>query len=311
VAWPIAGRAQQPAMSVIGYLSLFPAARGVVSAGFQRALNESGWIEGRNVTIDYRSADGRLDAVPALAFDLVQRRANVIFVVGGEPAVLAVKAATATIPIVFSAIDDPVRFGLVSSFNRPGGNITGSSTFNSETSAKRLDLLRELVPQATTLGVLVWPVPDIEDQLVHMRAAARTLGLTLHLADVEREGGIDGAFAALMQRGAGALIVHPTSAAMINRHELAAAAARDALPTIYPTRDFVVAGGLIGYGINYTEAGWQAGIYVARILKGEKPGDLPIQRPSKFDFAINLKTARALGLTVPPALLTRADEVIE
>jgi putative ABC transport system substrate-binding protein len=175
----------------------------------------------------------------------------------------------------------------------------------------RVTSIKALVPQATAVGLLVWPIPDIDDQTVYLRAAARVLGLTLHVVDVEREGGIEGAFAVLVQRRASALIVHPTSAAMINRHQLAVAAARSAIPTIYPARDFVSAGGLFSYGINFAEAGRQAGIYVGRILKGEKPSDLPIQRPTKFDFSINLKTSKALGIEFTPKLLALADEVIE
>ena len=310
-AWPVGARAQQPTIPVIGYLSLAPLATSVVLRGFQRGLNETGWIEGSNVTIDYRSANGRMGAISGLAADLIRRGVNVMFVVGGEPTVLAVKAATATIPIVFSAIDDPVRLGLVSSFNRPGGNLTGASLFHSETNAKRMDLLHDLVPQATAIGLLVWPIPDIDAQTAHATMAARAFGITLHVIDVEREGGIDRAYASLLQRKVSALMVHPTSSAMFNRHQLVAASARHNVPTIYPARDFVLAGGLIGYGVNFTEAGRQGGIYTGRILKGEKVGDLPIQRPTKFDFAINLKTAMALGIEFTPKLLALAEEVIE
>jgi putative ABC transport system substrate-binding protein len=246
-----------------------------------------------------------------LAADLVRQRVNVITAAGGEPVALAAKAATSTIPIVMSAVDDPVRLRLVSSLNRPGGNITGMSTFNSETNAKRLDLLRELAPQVGTVGLLVWSIPDIENQTIEASNAARALGVALHVQDVPPEGGLDAAFDALARRKVGALMVHPTSFAMNARHRLVPLAARYAIPTIYPARDFVLAGGLIGYGVNFSEVYRQAGIYVGRILKGEKPGELPVQRPAKFDFAINLKAAKALGLNVPDRLLALAEEVVE
>ena len=224
---------------------------------------------------------------------------------------MAAKAATSTIPIVVSAVDDPVRLGLVESLNRPGGNITGMSIFNSETNAKRLALLRDLVPQATAMGLLVWPVPDIENQTTDALSAARTVGIALHIVDVQREGGIDAAFDTLVRQKVGALIVHPTAFAMGARHQLVPLAAHHKIPTIYPARDFVLAGGLIGYGVNFPDVYRQAGIYVGRILKGETPGKLPVQRPTKFDFAINLRTAKALGIEFTPKLLALADEVIE
>ena len=310
-AWPLGARAQQPTMPVIGYLGATSPASNLGLPAFHRGLGETGYVDGRNVTIDYRWAEARMETLPALAADMARRRVNVIFAAGGEPVAIAAKAATSTIPIVISAVDDPVRLGLVTSLNHPGGNITGMSIFNSETNAKRLDLLHELAPQVTAMGLLVWPVPDIENQITDALNVARVLGIMLHIVDVQREGGLDAAFEALVRQKVGALIVHPTAFAMSARRQLAPLAAQHTLPTIYPARDFVLAGGLIGYGVNFPDVCRQAGIYVGRILKGEKPGELPIQRPTKFDFAINLKTARALGLEIPPTLLARADEVIE
>ncbi len=219
-AWPVNARAQQ-AMPVIGWLSAISPQSLVGRPGFHRGLSEIGYIEGRNVAIEYRSAEGRIDTLPDLAADLVRRRVSVILAAGGEPVAKAAKAATSTIPIVVSSVDDPVRLGLVASLNRPGGNVTGMSIFNSETNAKRLDLLRELVPQVTTMGLLVWPIPDMENQTVDALNAARTLGLALHIVDVQREGGLDPAFDALVRLKVGALIVHPTTYAMGARHQLA------------------------------------------------------------------------------------------
>jgi putative ABC transport system substrate-binding protein len=224
---------------------------------------------------------------------------------------VAAKEATATIPIVVSATDDPVRLGLVSSLNRPSSNVTGMSIFNSETNTKRLDLLHQLVPQVSTMGLLAWQVPDIEKQITNALGAARSFDIALHVVYVPREGGLQSAFDALVRQKVGAVVVHPTSFAMGARHQLAELAARHAIPTMYPGRDFVLAGGLIAYGVNFPNIYRQAGIYVGRILKGEKPEELPVQRPSKFDFAINLKTAKALSLTIPGKLLALADEVIE
>jgi putative ABC transport system substrate-binding protein len=310
-ASPIVARAQQPSLPVVGVLSGTSPLSSPGTPAFHRGLSEIGYVEGRNVAIEYRSAEGRIDTLPDLAADLVRRRVSVIFAAGGESAAKAAKAATSTTPIVFSAVDDPVRLGLVASLNRPGGNLTGMSIFNSETNVKRLDLLRELVPQITTMGLLVWPVPDMENQTNDALNAARTLGVALHIVDVQQEGGLDAAFEALVRLKVGALIVYPTAYAMAARHLIPPLAARHAIPTIYPARDFVVAGGLIGYGVNFPDIYHQAGIYVGRILKGEAPGELPVQRPTKFDFAINLKTAKALGIEFTPKLLSLADEVIE
>jgi putative tryptophan/tyrosine transport system substrate-binding protein len=240
----------------------------------------------------------------------VRRKVNVILAGGGEPVVMAAKVASSTIPILMS-VDDPVRLGLVASFNRPGGNITGVSFFSSETNAKRLDLLHDLVPHATTMGLLVWPIPDVANQMTDALNAARSVGITLHIVDVLREGGLDAAFDALMRHKVGGLIVHPTTFAMASRHQLVLLAAKHKSPAIYPARDFVVAGGLIGYGVNFPDIYRQLGIYAGRILKGERPSELPVQRPTKFDFAINLSTAKALGIEFTPKLLALADEVIE
>jgi ABC-type uncharacterized transport system substrate-binding protein len=309
-AWPLTASAQQSATPVIGWLSLIPLGSAVGPQGFHRGLAETGYVEGRNVAIEYRFAQGRMEELPALAVDLVRRKVDVIVGAGAEPTVMAAKAATSTIPIVAS-VDDPIRLGLVTSLNRPGGNFTGMAIFNSETNAKRLDLLRDIVPQVSTMGLLVWPIIDIEHQTSEALSAARTLGIKLHIVDVEREGGLDAAFNTLVRSQIGALMIHPTTFAMAARHQLAPLAAQHKIPTIYPARDFVFAGGLFGYGVNFPDTYRHHGRYVGRILKGEKPGDLPVQRPSKFDLAINLRTARALGIEFTPKLLALADEVIE
>jgi putative ABC transport system substrate-binding protein len=305
-------QAPQPALSVIGWLGATPLKNQVGVESFQRGLGEVGCIEGRDFKIEYRWPRKRdMSALPDVAADLVSQKVNVIFAAGGEPVATAAKAATSTIPIVFSAVDDPIRLGLVASLSRPGGNITGVSIFNSETNAKRLSLLHELVPQVKTMGLLVWPVPDIENQSTDVSNAARSLGIALHVVDVQNAGGLEAAFDVLASEKVGAFMVHPTTYAMIARKELASLAARRAIPAIYPAREFVLAGGLIGYGVNFPDIYRQDGTYVGRILKGEKPAELPVQRPTKFDFALNLKTAKTLGLTVPPQMLALADEVIE
>ena len=303
---------QQPAMPVIGWLgATSPKGGAAVVETFLRGLSEVGYVEGRDFKIEYRWTEGGMSALPDLAADLVRQKVTVVFAAGGEPVAMAAKAATSTIPIVVSAVDDPVRLGLVASLNRPGGNITGMSIFNSETNTKRLTLLHELVPQVNTMGLLVWPVPDIENQSADVSNAARSLGIMLHVVDVQKEGGVEAAFDVLASQKVGAVMVHPTAYAMRARKELASLAALHAIPAIFPAREFVLAGGLIGYGVNFPDIYRQAGTYVGHILKGEKPADLPVQRPTKFDFALNLKTAKTLGLTVPPQIFALAEEVIE
>jgi putative ABC transport system substrate-binding protein len=310
-AWPLTARAQQAAMPMIGFLrstSLveFPH---LVTA-FRQGLNEIGFVEGQNVAIEFRSAEDRHDRLPALVADLIHRPVAVI--VGNSIAVVAAKAATTTIPIVFASGGDPVRDGLVASLNRPGGNVTGVHFFGVVLAAKRLELLRTMVPTATTIGVLVQPnTPNTEAERSDVLAAAQAVGqqLIVLLATSSRD--IEAAFATFVQRGAGALQVGGGPFLNSNRERLVALAARYKLPTIYAWREAVVAGGLMSYGTSQTDAYRQAGVYAGRILKGEKPGDLPVIQATKFEFVINLNTAKALGLDIPPTLLALADEVIE
>jgi putative tryptophan/tyrosine transport system substrate-binding protein len=313
VAWPISARAQQVAMPVIGFLGSL-AANGfeMFLAGFHEGLKETGYIEGKNVTVEYRWADNRYDRLPALADDLVRRQVAVIVAAGGEPVALAAKAATSTIPIVFSAVDDPVRMGLVASFNRPGANMTGMSILNSVVNSKRLEILHQLLPKNNAVGLLVsLNIPDIQNQIADAQAAARTFGLDFHVLNANNESDFDAAFAEAAKLQIGAVMIHPTGMVMNQRFQLVAVANRYAIATIYPGRPFVSAGGLISYGIDFVDVYLQAGRYTGRILKGEKPADLPVQQPTKFDLAINRKTANALGIDIPPTLLALADDVIE
>jgi len=308
-AWPLAAWAQQPAMPVIGFLRSTSPAPSLASA-FRQGLKEIGYVEGQNVAIEYLFAEDQLDRLPALVANLIGRRAAVI--VGNNNSALAAKAATATVPIVFGTGSDPVRDGLVTSFNRPGGNVTGVVFFAAVLGAKRLGLLRELVPKATTIAMLVNPnSPDTEAERKDVQAAAQAIGQQLIIVDVNSERDMETAFATFAQRGVGALLAG--TGAFLNSHgdRLVELAARYALPTCYALREPVAAGGLMSYGPSITEAYRQVGIYAGRILKGEKPGDLPVIQSTKFDFVINLKTAKALGLDVPPTLLALTDEVIE
>jgi putative ABC transport system substrate-binding protein len=312
-AWPLAARAQQRAFPVIGLLSSrSPAVDTSLIAVIRQGLNESGLVEGQNVALDYRWADGQYDRLAALAVDLVHRQVAVIVTMGGEVSALAAKAASATIPIVFAAGADPVRSGLVTSVHRPGGNITGVSTLIFELEPKRLGLMRELRPNATTIAVLVDPnSPNAEMQVNDIQAAARGVGWEITILNASTIRDIDAAFVRLVEMRADALLVVANPIFFNRTPQLVVLAARHAIPTVYSRREFTAAGGLMSYGPNINDSYRLLGVYAARILKGEKPGDLPIQLPTKFELVINLSTAKALGLDVPPTLLARADEVIE
>jgi len=311
-AWPFAARAQQKATPVIGYLgNSTPGSAPMIGAALRQGLSETGYVEGQNLTIEYRWAEGRYDRLPALAADLVGRKVDVI-VVGGDPAVHAAKNATSTIPIVFVFGDDAVRRGLVASLARPGGNLTGVSFFVIELNPKRLELLSELVPQARVIALLVNPTrPATESLIRDLQEAARPNGAQFHILKASTESEIDAAFAALVQRQADALVVFPDPFFISRRQQIVALAARHAIPAIYDFREYATAGGLISYGASTTAIFRQIGIYVGKILKGAKPADLPVVRPTAFELVINLKTAKALGLTIPQSILSRADEVIE
>ncbi len=312
VAWPLAGRAQQKAMPVIGVLSIAPGPGSPYLAAFHQGLSESGYIEGQNLAIEYRWAAGHYDRLAAFAADLAGRNVAVIATDGGTPSALAAKAATSTIPIVFSGVSDPVGAGLVASIARPGGNITGFSIINTELTPKRLELLSELVPQARVMALLVNPKNPVTEPLIRdVQAAARAKGVQLAVVQASTENEIDAAFATLVQQQSGGLVVGADAFFVVRREQVVALASRHAVPAIYALREFATAGGLISYGPSLTAAFRQAGIYAGRILNGAKPADLPVQQPTKFELLINLKTAKALGLAVPQSIFARADEVIE
>jgi putative ABC transport system substrate-binding protein len=312
-ALPLAARAQQTAMPVIGYLqSASPSYFAQFSDAVRQGLNEIGYVEGQNVAIERRSAEGHYDRLTALAVGLVDRQVAVILAAGGTDPAKAAKAATSNIPIVFVSAADPVRTGLVASLNRPGGNVTGVSLLASALDAKKLGLLRELAPKASTIGVLINPdYPSANSQREEAQQAAARLGLRPLMLSARADGEIDLAFASAAKQGADALLVATDPFLLSRRERLVALAARYAVPAIYAQREVVTAGGLISYGPHFWDGYRQAGAYVGRVLKGEKPADLPVLQPTKFELVINLKTAKALGLEVPDRLLALADEVIE
>jgi putative tryptophan/tyrosine transport system substrate-binding protein len=311
MTWPLATRAQQP-MPVIGFLS--PRGPGdfpQLLTAFRQGLKDSGFVEGQNVAIEYRFAENRNERLPALAADLVHRQVAVIAATAVQAAAAA-KAATASIPIVFEMGDDPVRLGFVAGLDRPRGNITGVSQLNREVAPKRLELLHELLPAARVVALLANPTEPFSATLSSkMMAAARTVGLELHVLNASTEGDFEGAFAKLIELRASGLVINPDAFFSARSERLAALAVRHAVPAIYENREFVAAGGLASYGASLRDAYRLTGVYVGRILKGEKPGDLPVQQATKVEFFLNLKTAKALGITVPLTLSGRADEVIE
>jgi putative ABC transport system substrate-binding protein len=313
VAWPLAARAQQPALPVIGFIrdgSADAAARYVPA--FRKGLNETGYIEGQNVTVEYHWLEGQYDRLPALMADLVCRQVAVIATPGNQPA-LAAKAATATIPIVFGVGGDPVRLGLVASLARPGSNATGINFFSQEVTAKRLRLLHDLVPKAVRVAVLVNPANAsvIETTIREVQQAAPTLGLQIQILNASTIGEIDAAFATLARERPDALFVAGDGFFSDRRGQLATLTARQGIPATYTNRNYVAAGGLMSYGTDFVDTYHQVGVYTGRILKGAKPADLPVVQSTKFEFVINLQTARALGIEVPPAVLSIVDEVIE
>ena len=312
-AWPLAARAQQSAMPVVGLLhSSAPIYFAQMAPAFGQGLKEAGYVQGQNVVIDYRWAEGNYDRLPALAKELVDRQVAVIFAAGGTDPAKAAKAATARIPIVFVSAADPVQMGLVASLNRPGGNVTGVSLLGSQLNAKKLDLLSQLVPRTSVIGALVNPdYPQAKRETEDFQAAAKTLGVKSIALSAGTAAEIDTAFSTLQQQQIGALVVSNDPFYGARRDQLVTLAARYFMPVIYFQKEFVTAGGLLSYGPSFPDGYRQGGVYVGRILKGEKPADLPIMQPTKFELVINLKTAKALGLTVPDKLLALADEVIE
>ena len=312
-AWPLAARAQQSAMPVIGFINAASAKDYTpLLSAFLKGLSEAGYVDGRNVSIEYRWAEGRNDRLPAMVADLIHRRVAVIAATTTEAALVA-KAATATIPIVFTTASDPVNLGLVANLNQPGGNITGATSLLVMVLSKRLELLHELIPTASIMAALVNPANSTlaEANTKELQAAARTLGIELHVLNASTERDFDGVFAKLIQLRAGGLVIAPDPFFDGQSKHLGALTVRHSVPAIYHNREFAVAGGLLCYGESSTETYRVAGNYTGRVLTGDKPADLPVQQATKVELLINLKTAKALGLTMPPSLLARADEVIE
>jgi putative ABC transport system substrate-binding protein len=312
--WPLAARAQQATMPVVGFVgSTSPGPLRDAVAAFHRGLTETGYVEGRNVAIEYRWAEGQYDRLPGLVADLVRRQVAVIAAIDGLPSALAAKTATATIPIVFFTGGDPVQLGLVASLARPDGNLTGVTSLNVEVGPKRLELMKEMVRTTILMALLVNPTsPNVtESTTKDALAAAHTLGLQLHVLHASTERDLDSVFATVAQLRAGALVIGPDAFFISRSEQLGTLALRHAVPAIFQYREFVAAGGLISYGGSRTDAYRHVGVYTGRVLKGEKPSDLPVQQSTKIELIINLRTAKALGLDVPPTLLARADEVIE
>jgi putative ABC transport system substrate-binding protein len=311
-AWPLAARAQQPTTPVVGFLiGGWPESFAPFEPAFRKGLNEVGFPDGSNVAFETRWANGQVDRLPGLAADLVGRRPTVI-ATQTLPAALAAKNATSTIPVVFVIGEDPVKVGLVGSFSRPGGNVTGMTNFMNVLGAKRLELVSEAVPTAVVLGLLVNPNnPNAEADIRDLQAAAQALGRRLHVLTASTDQELEAAFGAAVEHKVGALFINIDSFLFDRRQQIAALAARHKVPTIHPFREYVAAGGLMSYGASFVAAWRQSGIYVGRIVKGAKPADLPVQQPTKFELAINLRTAKTLRLEIPPKLLALADTVIE
>jgi putative ABC transport system substrate-binding protein len=310
-AWPLAARAQQAAMPVVGFVrsESLADATNLVTA-FRQGLKEAGFVEGQNVTVEYRSGEGQRERLQSVVAELIRRPVTAI--AGNSVAMLAAKAATATIPVVFASGGDPVQQGLVASLNRPGGNVTGIVFLSGTLGTKRLELLRQIAPKATAIGMLANPnTTETETERTDVQAAAQAIGMQLIVADVSSDRDIEPALAALVQRGIGALLVGAGGFMTSHRERIVALATRHALPAMYGLREFVAAGGLMSYGTSITDAFRQVGVYTGRILKGENAADLPVMQSTKFDLVINLKTAKTIGLTIPPTLLALADEVIE
>jgi ABC-type uncharacterized transport system substrate-binding protein len=313
-SWPVVARAQQLAMPVIGFLNSASAGPWThLVAAFRSGLKEMGYVEGQNVAIEFRWAEGQFDRLPRLAADLVSRQVAVLVAAGGDPVALAAKGATHTIPVIFHMGEDPIALGLVASFNRPGGNVTGLTLFHIAVAGKRLELLLELVPAAALIGLLVHPgAPTIaENEVRSVQSAAAVLGRQVRILSASNEAQIEEAFAAAAQQRIAGLIISGDAFFTNRRNQVATLAARYTIPTIYAWREYVAAGGLLSYGNSLTDGYRRVGVYAGRVLKGEKPADMPVMQPTKFELAINLKTAKALGLTIPQTLLVAADEVIE
>jgi putative ABC transport system substrate-binding protein len=313
LVWPLAARAQQPALPVVGFLgSGFPQSDAFRLAAVRQGLTEAGYVEGRNVAFEYRWAEDKYERLPALAAELVRREVAVMIAIGGGNSALAAKASTATIPVVFATGGDPIDLGLVASLNRPGGNVTGVNFLVETLVAKQFEVLHQTVPKTPLIGFLANPTSTIsEAETKNVLAAAQSLGQKLLVVNAHTDGGLDAAFVMLAQQHAGALMVLGDAFFLSHRDKLVELAARQSMPTVYNLREYAVAGGLMSYGTSITDAHHIAGLYAGRILKGEKPADLPVQQSTKVELVINLKTAKALGLTIPVPLLGRADEVIE